>query len=123
MDNTKAAEPLRSPDKLKLLIAVVNREKSEYYADYIQSFGVNVHYFVSAHGTSKSYMLDFIGLSGDDRKSVILGAVSAERAPALLEGLDNKFKTIKNGKGVAFTVPFASVIGVTAYRFLADKRD
>ena len=30
---------------------------------------------------------------------------------------------IKNGKGVAFTVPLTSVIGVSAYRFLSDDRD
>ena len=122
MDNKNNGKTVSSPDRLKLLITVVNRVKSEYYADLIQSYGVNVHYFISAEGTSKEQMLDLIGLS-DDRKSVILGVVQGEKAPLLLKDLDKKFRTIKNGRGIAFTVPLTSVIGVNTYRFLADKRE
>ena len=122
MDNKNNGKTVSSPDRLKLLITVVNRVKSEYYADLIQSYGVNVHYFISAEGTSKKLMLDLIGLS-DDRKSVILGVVQGEKAPLLLKDLDKKFRTIKNGRGIAFTVPLTSVIGVNTYRFLADKRE
>ncbi|MBP5207167.1 MAG: hypothetical protein J6330_01785 [Clostridia bacterium] len=122
MDNKNNGKTVSSPDRLKLLITVVNRVKSEYYADLIQSYGVNVHYFISAEGTSKELMLDLIGLS-DDRKSVILGVVQGEKAPLLLKDLDKKFRTIKNGRGIAFTVPLTSVIGVNTYRFLADKRE
>lgn len=121
MENKKTSQTVTSPEKLKLLVVVVNRIKSEYYADLIQSFGVNVHYFVSAGGTSKQVMLDIMGLA-DDRKSVILGVVQAERAHMLLSELESRFKTIKNGNGIAFTVPLTSVIGVNTYSFLADKR-
>jgi hypothetical protein len=54
---------------------------------------------------------------------VILSVIRAEKAAATLKELQNKFDTVKNGKGIAFTVPMSSVIGVTAYRFLADQRD
>ena len=36
--------------------------------------------------------------------------------------LDEKFKTIKDGKGVAFTVPLTSVIGTLIFRFLSNNR-
>ena len=36
--------------------------------------------------------------------------------------LEDKFATIKNGKGVAFAVPLSSVIGVNLYRFLSNNR-
>jgi len=32
------------------------------------------------------------------------------------------FKTMKNGKGIAFTVPMTSVIGVSIYGFLSNNR-
>jgi hypothetical protein len=32
------------------------------------------------------------------------------------------FKTIKNGKGIAFAVPLSSVIGVNNYQFLSNNR-
>ena len=36
--------------------------------------------------------------------------------------LDEKFKTIKDGKGVACTVPLTSVIGTLIYGFLSNNR-
>ena len=36
--------------------------------------------------------------------------------------LEQKFETIKNGKGIAFTVPLSSVIGVNNYQFLSNYR-
>ena len=36
--------------------------------------------------------------------------------------LENKFKTIKNGKGFAFAVPLSSVIGVNIYQFLSNNK-
>lgn len=114
--------PVRSPDGLKLVITVVNREKSEYYADLIQSCGCNFQCFVSAHGTAKTETLEMLGLS-DDGKSVILSVISADRADSLLETLGQRFRTIKNGKGISFTVPMSSVIGALVYRFLSDKRE
>ena len=120
--STVNREPVRSPDKLKLLVTIVNRSKSEYYADFIQSQGVNVQFFVSAQGTSSKEMLDLLGLA-DDKKSVILGIVPADRSHDLLSALGERFRTIRNGKGVAFTVPLTSVIGVSTYRLLANIRD
>ena len=35
--------------------------------------------------------------------------------------LDEKFKTVKNGKGIAYTVPMSSTIGVLIYQFLSNK--
>lgn len=122
MENKKNTEALSAPEGLKLLITIVNRVKSEYYADLIQSRGVNMQLFVSAEGTAGSETLTLMGL-GDDRKSVIMGVVRASKAPEIMALLTEKFKTIKNGKGVAFTVPLTSVIGVSTYRFLSDDRD
>ena len=42
--------------------------------------------------------------------------------PDAVAALDEKFKTIKGGKGVAFTIPLSSVIGTLIYRFLSNNR-
>jgi ATP-dependent Clp protease protease subunit len=38
-----------------------------------------------------------------------------------LEALEEKFNTIKNGKGIAYTVPMTSTIGVAIYQFLCNN--
>ena len=39
-----------------------------------------------------------------------------------MKALEQKFQTIKNGKGIAFAVPMSSVIGVNLYQFFANNR-
>ena len=34
--------------------------------------------------------------------------------------LEEKFKTVKGGKGIAYTVPMTSTIGVAIYQFLSN---
>ena len=48
-----------------------------------------------------------------------------ERVRALeeaMQGLEEKFHTLRGGKGIAFTVPLTGVIGVAIYRFLSNNR-
>ncbi|MBQ7445493.1 MAG: hypothetical protein IJS71_06120 [Clostridia bacterium] len=122
MARNQTPAPVSSPEGLKLLITVVNRTKSEYYADLIQSYGANLQCFVSAKGTVNSAVLESLGIA-DDRKSAIMSVIRADKAGELLEILEDRFRTIRNGKGIAFTVPLSSVIGVQVFRFLADKRE
>lgn len=110
-----------TPPKLSLLFTIVNRQKAELYAAMMQSFSVNMQLFATAEGTASSEMLEYLGLSDND-KSVILSVIREDRRDEILKFLDEKFSTVKNGKGIAFTVPFSSVIGVATYRFLSDAR-
>ena len=55
-------------------------------------------------------------------KAVVLSVVREDRVEELLNMLEEKFMTIKNGKGVAFAVPLSSVIGVNLYQFMSNNR-
>ena len=37
-----------------------------------------------------------------------------------MDALEEKFKTIKNGKGISVAIPLSSVIGKQVFGFLAD---
>ena len=114
-----APEKSIAPQKLKLLFTVVDRKKAEFYADYLQSFDVNMQLTLAARGTASVETLSMLGIT-DSEKSVILSVITEEKAPAALRGLEEKFKTIKNGKGIAYTVPMSGTIGVAIYQFLAN---
>ena len=64
--------------------------------------------------------MSLLGLT-DNEKSVIIGALRADRAKEVLSVLDEKFRTVRGGKGVAYTVPMSSTIGVAIYQFLSNK--
>ena len=108
-----------APQKLKLLFTVVDRKKAEFYEDLIQSFDVNMQLTLAARGTAGAELLGMLGLT-ESEKSVILSVITEEKAPAALRTLEEKFRTIKNGKGIAYTVPMSGTIGVAIYQFLAN---
>ena len=110
-----------APPKLKLLVTIVNREKAELYAALLQSFEINLQLTVAANGTANTEMLRVLGLTESD-KAVIFSVVREDRAPVALRFLEEKFETIKNGKGIAYTIPMTGTIGVAIYQFLSNSR-
>ena len=107
--------------KLKLLFTVVDRPKGEFYLDVISQFDVNCQMVMGGLGTAASELVELLGL--EPHKAVILSVVREDKVDQILNTLEDKFATIRNGKGIAFAVPLSSVIGVNLYRFLSDRRE
>ena len=72
-------------------------------------------------GTANSQMLNLLGLA-ESEKSVIISYVREDMVKDALETLDEKFNKVKNGKGIAFTIPLDSIIGVLAYQLLSNDK-
>lgn len=116
-----ATPAMRSPHKLKILFTVVNRPKTEFFVDLIQTYEANIQLVLSATGTANEELLNVLGLTANE-KSVIISIIRDDREKELLNALDERFKTIKNGKGIAYTVPMSSTIGVAIYQFLSNTK-
>ena len=110
-----------APHKLKLLVTVVNQNKAEIFIDFLEQFEVNLQLQMHAAGTAGSDMLHYLGLE-ESEKRVIFSIVREDMVEKILHCLEDKFATIKNGKGIAFAVPLSSVIGVNLYQFLSNNR-
>ncbi len=110
-----------SVKRLKLLITVVNRSKTEFYTDLLSGYEVNFQTSVLGEGTAHSNTLHLLGLDNAER-GVIFSVVREEKCAEILRVLEHKFQTVKKGKGIAFTIPLTSVIGVAIYRFLSNNR-
>jgi len=117
MENTVNDSSIK---KLKLLVTVVDRPKGEFYLDVISQFDVNCQMALGGLGTAHSEILELLGL--EPHKAVILSVVREDKMDAVMNCLEDKFATIKNGKGIAFAVPLSSVIGVNLYQFLSNNR-
>lgn len=106
--------------KLKLLFTVVDRPKGEFYLDVLSQFDINCQMAMGGTGTATSDLAELFGLNL--QKAVILSVVREDRVDSVMQCLEEKFNTIKNGKGIAFAVPLSSVIGVNLYQFLSNNR-
>lgn len=120
MDESKSKKNHTAPVGLKLLVTIVSRQKAEFFADMIQGFGANMQAVLLGEGTATVETLQLLGLT-DREKAVIFSVLRSEKAAEALDTLAHKFETVRNGKGVAWTVPLDSTIGVAVYRFLSNN--
>lgn len=106
--------------KLKLIITVVDRGKAEFYLDILSQFEINFQMVTSGKGTAQSEIVDMLGLN--IHKAVILSVAREDMVAPIIKCLEDKFETIRNGKGIAFAVPLSGVIGVNMYQFLSNNK-
>lgn len=117
INKTSKEKRLTSTKKLSLLFVIVKKKKVDYYLDLIEDFGVNLQISMIGNGTTKSAIFsDEIG-----SKSIILSIVSEDTIKKIMSELERKFKEVNDGKGVAWTVPLSSVMGVTFFNFLSNN--
>lgn len=113
-------EKLTAPEKLKLLFTIVDRRKTEFYVDLIDSFDISLQCVTFGRGTAP-LDLKHLGL-GDEEKAVIMSVIKEDKEKEILDSIEERFKKTKFGKGIAYTIPMTSVIGVLVYQFLSNKK-
>ena len=65
--------------------------------------------------------MEFLGLK-DNKRSIIFSIVREEKVNAIMEALEERFRTVNNGTGVSFAVPLSSVISKLSYGFLSNDQ-
>ena len=116
-DKDDKEKKLTSTKRLSVLFVIVKKKKVDYYLDLIEGFGVNMQISMIGNGTTKSAIFsDEIG-----SKAIILSLVSEDNINIIMSELSRKFAEVKDGKGVAWTVPLSSVMGVTFFNFLSNN--
>ena len=106
--------------KLKLVFTVVDRAKAEFYLDVLSQFEVNFQMVTGGKGTATSELVDMLGLN--IHKAVLLSVVREDMVDPIMKCLEDKFRSIRNGKGIAFAIPLSGIIGVNMYQFLSNNR-
>ena len=102
-------------------ITIAKRSDNEEVFELFQELEVPRVYSCLANGTAKSEMLHILGLENEE-KCVIFSVIREDKAEEILHVLQDKFASVRGGKGIAFTSPLSSVIGVTAYGFLSNNK-
>ena len=111
-----------APIRLELVICIVEKNKTLFYTDLLQSLGSSLQVITSAKGTADTSILDMLGLM-DHEQNAIFAIVREDRLEEIMDTLENRFHSVRNGKGIALSVPLTSTIGTMVYGFLAgDER-
>ena len=107
--------------KLKLLVTVIDRNKTLFYTDLLEQYEINMQMVFYGQGTAGKEMLEYLGLATQD-KSVIFSFIREDKIKEVLQVLTEKFEKVRNGKGIAYTIPLQSIIGVSIYQFLSNNQ-
>ena len=106
---------------LKVLFTIVNRSKTTYYVDLLEQFEINMQMVLYGIGTANSEIRDYLKLN-EVEKAVIISIVREDKVKDICNTLSEKFSKIKDGKGIAYTIPVKSIIGVSIYQFLSNNK-
>ena len=106
---------------LKVLFTIVNRSKATYYVDLLEQFEINMQMVLYGIGTANREIRDYLKLN-EVEKAVIISIVREDKVKDICNTLTEKFSKIKDGKGIAYTIPVKSIIGVSIYQFLSNNK-
>lgn len=113
---------LTAPKKLKVLVTIVDRSKASFYADILEGYEVNLQTIIYGNGTAPNETLNYLGLTQIE-KAVIISIIKEEKIKEVFAAYEDKYFKTKSGKGIAFTIPISSVIGVLIYQFLSNSTE
>lgn len=112
---------LEAPKKLSILVTIVERPKADFYLDVLEGYEVNLQTVIYGRGTAPTEMIHYLGLS-QDAKAVIFSVVQEDKIKKIMHDYEDQYFKTKHGKGIAFTIPISSIIGVYIYRFLSNEQ-
>ena len=118
--NSASGVESNAPNRLVLLITIVQKGKGTFFSDYLlETFGANLQIAIVGNGTAQDNLVESLGLK-ESKRSVIFSIVREDRVDAILAALEEHFHTVNRDTGIAFTVPLSSVIGKLSYAFLSN---
>ncbi len=120
MAKKKIEKGLKAPKKIKILFTICERNKIDFYINALEGYGVNLQTVLYGKGTAPTEIAQLLGMV-DAGKGVILSIVNEDIIPKILADYEDKYFKLRDGKGIAFTIPITSVVGVFCYNFLANN--
>ena len=119
--NEKRYEDSHPIEKLKLFVIIVNRKQSDYFVNEFKNKEIACSFVVYGRGTASKEIYEVLGI-GETKKDILFVIVKESDVETLKEIIDYRFKGAKSAKGIAFSIPFNSIAGVLAYRFLTNRQ-
>ncbi len=107
-----------TPKKLFLLISILPHNKRSLLMDIIEEFEVNYHISLFGRGVADEKVKEMLGLN-DNHRDILLSIIREDKVKDCIAKVEDKLTTLKAG-GIAFAIPFESIIGVKNYLFCAN---
>lgn len=120
-ENTEIKSDVSQSDikKLSMFITIVNRGQGNFVLKLFESEGANAQFVQYGEGTAQKEIRDILGIE-DNSKEIIISLISQDKIDSAKRELEAFFKVSKRNRGIGFSIPMTSLIGMTFYQFLVD---
>ena len=108
--------------KLSLYITIVDRGFSQPVIRLFEKMGSSAQFVQMGEGTAVKEIREILGIE-DNEKEVILSIIRKEVVNEVTKELDNFFSLNKSIRGIGFSIPLTSLIGVRLYEFLSNSQE
>lgn len=120
-ENTEFKNNVSKTDikKLSMFITIVNRGQGNFVLKLFESEGANAQFVQYGEGTAQKEIRDILGIE-DNSKEIIISLISQDKIDSAKRELEAFFKVSKRNRGIGFSIPMTSLIGMKFYQFLID---
>ena len=105
--------------KLLMFVTIVNRGQGNFVLKLFESEGANAQFVEYGEGTAQKEIRDILGIE-DNSKEIIISIISEDKIESAKKELEAFFKVSKRNRGIGFSIPMTSIIGMKIYQFLTD---
>lgn len=106
--------------KISMFITIVNRGQGNYVLKIFEQEGANAQFVQLGEGTAQKEVRDILGLDNNE-KEIVISLITNERIESVKSELEAFFKINKRNRGIGFSIPMTSLIGMKVYQFLIDR--
>ena len=106
--------------KLSMFVTIVNKGQGNFVLKLFESEGANAQFVQHGEGTAQKEIRDILGIE-DKSKEIIISLIPNDKIASARKELEAFFKVSKRNRGIGFSIPMTSIIGMRIYQFLCDS--
>lgn len=105
--------------KLSLFVTIVGKGQAQPVLRIFERGGSSAQFIQRGEGTARKEIYNILGIEEID-KDIVFSFISQDKIPDLKNELTAFFMANKKNRGIGFSIPLSSIIGVRVYQFLAN---
>lgn len=106
--------------RLSMFVTIVNKGQGNYVTKIFESEGSNAQFIEHGEGTARKEIRDILGID-DTSKEIVISLIRDDKIENAKIELEAFFKVNKRNRGIGFSIPMTSLIGMKVYQFLSDS--
>ena len=105
--------------KLSLFVTIIGKGQALPVMRIFERGGSSAQFVQRGEGTAQKEIYNILGMEETD-KDIVLSFISQDKILDVKNELSAFFMANKKNRGIGFSIPLSSIIGVRVYQFLAN---